>query len=242
MAKESLCKQHYIELFEESQKILTESFSEDNEKRMNISHSCIHDYEIYLKTLKERPEIAVYEAALCEYQFSLLALAAGYYRHAYSGLRYMLEMTLAGVSFSANEYHLRQWMNSERDVNWSSINDKGDGVLSKNFFRAFCPELVDEVPHYQALAASAYRELSEYVHGNVNTHEYLPSNFVYNEEVFNQWHVKAKSVRIILLFALTGRYFRHISDKEDSNLTELLLSEFSHIEGVRILLGAPAKD
>jgi hypothetical protein len=52
--------------------------------------------------------------------------------------------------------------------------DGDGGVISARFASAFFPELKEVVPLYREIARSAYRELSEFVHGNHQTWELTP--------------------------------------------------------------------
>jgi hypothetical protein len=134
-----------------------------------------------------RPEVPVLQAALREYQFSLLALSFGHYRAAFAALRLSLEMAFATVQWSTNERELREWQRGQRDSNWAALCDVENGILSKPFVRLFSEGLANEAAQYRASAAAVYRECSEYVHGNAHTHRALPEKLVFDENSFDSW-------------------------------------------------------
>ena len=235
------CKTHYQQLHRDCDAVLNESFAGSRAASMSKSHAFIADLALWIKELHARPEAPALQSALREYQFSLLALTMGQYRAAFSALRLSLELTFATVQWSTNERELREWKAGTRDIVWAALADNENGILSKQFVRLFSEGLADEAPGYRATAATVYRECSEYVHGNANTHSALPQRIEFDAASFSGWHAKASSVRLTSSFALAARYLTDFDVDARSRLEAMILDHLGHSAGIRALLGAPAE-
>jgi hypothetical protein len=234
-------KTHYTQLHAKCAEVLTESFEGPRAAAMAKSHAFIADLALWIGETSSRPEAPVLQAALREYQFSLLALSFGQYRAAFSALRLSLELCFAAVQWSANERELREWKRGQRDTNWGSLVDSDNGILSKQFVRLFCEGLADEAAPYRASAGAVYRECSEYVHGNADTHRALPQQVSFDASAFDAWQQKASVVRLTTSFALTARYLADLDAAARTRLEGMILDHLGHSAGVRALLGAPVE-
>lgn len=188
------------------------------------SHNYLLDYDAIKMAIADRPEVAVLDSAVKEYQFALFALVSGQYRHAFGGLRLFFELMLATVHFSAHEIDYRMWAKDSKDINWSSLRDSQNGVFSTNFIRAFNPGFSDYAKEYLAIAEAVYRECSEFVHGNAGTHAMLPSDITFKNEVFSSWHDKANTMRLAVIFAFSARYLNYVN-KEATDRMEPVISD-----------------
>ena len=235
------CADYYRELYDACGEVLTASFEADTAGLHAGSHSFISDLEHWHALLKDRPESFLLRAALSEYQFGLLAVIQGQYRQAFMALRLSFELLLGMTYLSANELQLRQWLRGERDLVWNALIDVESGVLSKQFIRAFYEDLVEEAPHYRTMGQEVYRECSEYVHGNSLTHASLDGRVVFQHTVFEAWHAKAKTIRLVASFALCGRYVFLTDAAGRSKLESVLIDNLGHISAVRLILGAPVE-
>src|SRR5215813_9292951 len=124
------CKDHYEKLHASSGAVLAESFTGSFAEAMAKSHAFIDDLALWIGELGTRPEVSVFQSALREYQFALLALSVGHYRAAFAALRLTLELSFAAVRWSTNERELREWRRGQRDGNWAELSDKENGILS----------------------------------------------------------------------------------------------------------------
>ena len=192
------CEDYYRQLHASCGVVLSASFQADDKGQHAVAHQWISDLLRWHDVLAHRPESGLILASLAEYQFALLALVLGQYRQAFMSLRLSLELLLGGVYYSANELHLRLWMNGQKDLVWSALISLDDGVFSKTFVGAFCEDLVDCARQYGAIAGGVYRECSEYVHGNAQTHSEQSGKVMFQDEAFQTWHSKAKSVRLLM--------------------------------------------
>jgi hypothetical protein len=233
----TVCNNHYEQLHKASAAVLVASFADSQAATMAKSHAFIDDFAQWLEELSNRPEVPVFQAALREYQFALLALSIGHYRAAFVSLRLTLELCLAAIQWSANERELREWLKGQRDSNWATIIDNENGIFSKQFIRLFFEGLADEASGYRASAVAVYRECSEYVHGNAHTHQTLPEQIVFDSTSFDAWQQKASAVRLIITFALAARYIFDFDQNSRSRLEPMLMDYLGHSVGIRALLG-----
>lgn len=236
------CNNHYEQLHQASSVVLDASFVDPYAAEMAKSHAFIDDFALWIEVLSNRPEKPVFQAALREYQFALLALSVGHYRAAFIALRLALELALAAIQWSANERELREWLKGQRDSNWATLVDNENGIFSKQFIRLFFEGLANEAPSYRASAIAVYRECSEYVHGNAHTHETLPEQIVFNGPSFDAWQQKASTVRLIITFTLAARYLVDLDRATRSRLENMLIDYLGHSVGIRVLLGVPIEE
>ena len=232
---------YFRELQKKSDEILATSLEDANAGLMASSRQFCVELAAWHQVTGIRRESELLRIAGLEYDFALLALAQGHYRHAFKGLRLVLELCLQAVSLSANELCLREWLDNRRDTVWSVIVDEQTGVFSKQFAQAFFPELASHVQHYRGLATSIYRECSECVHGNIPKHVLLPTSLAFDKDVFFLWHSKAAVVARIVHFGLCLRYLADLSDAEVSSLEPSLSDRLGHVAEIRSRLGGPTK-
>jgi len=232
---------YFNQLHEKCGQILIASTQNANSALVAESLQFATELECWNKILEHRSEAKLLKVATLEYQFALLALSQGHYRHSFKSLRLVLELTLQAVQLSANEIFLREWLDNRIDTNWSSLVDEDNGVFSKRFSNAFFPEITDHVQHHRGLSISIYRECSECVHGNTPKHIPLPLSLEFNQDVFNLWHSKAEVVALILHFALSLRYLTSLTESEIAMLEPFLADRLGHLHEIRGLLGGPTK-
>lgn len=237
MGAASNCKEYYRRLHSSCGEILTQSFAADTQGVHSASHSFVLDFETWLDALSTRPELNLLRAALHEYQLSLLSVVQGQYRQAFMGLRFFMELALGAILFSSDELELRLWMRGERDIVWASLLDQDAGLFSQRFVRVFNDSLVDEALHYRGMAGQLYRDCSEFVHGNVQTHAFLPTALEFDEDVFFEWHGKAQTARLVVSFALCTRYLGDLDETSRNALEPIVSDELGHIEAVRAFFG-----
>lgn len=233
---------HYCDLQQHSEAVLREML-EDTEAlaALTTSHNCLLDYCQLKSAIASRPEVEVLNAAVKEYQFALFSLTTGQYRHAFGGLRLFFELMLVTFQFSAHEIDYRMWVKGAKDLNWNAIKDAQMGVFSTNFINAFNPEFSGYSRQYSAIAETVYRECSEFVHGNANTHISLPVNISFNKEVFLSWHQKAESMSMVIAFVFAVRYLRYIAIEELQRIEPVILELIGHIPAVQAIFSEPSR-
>lgn len=236
----SMLQSHYHKLHSQCSAVMATSIGGANEAKVARSHQFVQEIETWVSTLGSRRENTLLRVAAYEYQFALLALAQGHYRHAFKGLRLVLELTLQSVHLSAHELELREWLQNKKETVWASVVDDNDGVFSLRFVRCFFPALEPHVASHCALARQVYRECSECVHGNVPKFVPLPESLVFSQSAFDLWCAKANVVALIFHFVLVMRYLQEISQGQRQKLEVALLARVGHVKEIRVALGGPA--
>lgn len=234
-------KTKHEEYYEELKRQTTYCLRSSLKKDFNALHAEIHhiilDYEEWLKVIDGRPETSLFRFAIQELQSSLVAVFLSQYRHAFMSLRLFLELGMATAFYSSNEFLLRLWYSGKTDINWNQLINQENGVFSKQFANAFTPVLSESTPHYFAIAEKVYRECSEYVHGNYQTYNSLPGTLLFNEGTFHDWFEKAKTVNLVITFALTTRYLGTIDKSHILKIEPIILDELGNLENVRLMIG-----
>lgn len=229
----SACYKHYVQLHRNTGEVLKTSLAGELGFMHSKRHASLADFELWADVLRARPEAQVLRTAVREYQFALLALVQGFYRHAFMALRLFLELSVQAVNLSASELQLRLWLSGTRDLNWNEMTAEDKGIFSVDFVRAFCPELADEARHHRSLALKLYRECSEYVHGNPDSQATLPNTMEFSEDVFRAWHLKSESAHLVIHFILAMRYLSSLTTEERNRLENVLIGELGNVKGVR---------
>ena len=200
-------KSHYRRLHDQCGEVISVTF--DHGSRLQAAaHSYIDDFDLWIDVLDNRTERPVLERAMREYQFGLLAVAQGTYRHAFMALRLSLELTLNGIYLSAYEKDLRGWLLGERETGIRSILNRDDGLFSLPFARVFNSALEDSLAHYRSLADDVYSECSDYAHGKLTTERRLPESIEFSADVFERWHDRGRHCEISLLLRSLSKVFK----------------------------------
>lgn len=225
---------HYSDLLEHSKQVLVTMLADEKSaEALTVSHNHLLDYDALKAAISSRPEVDALNAATIEYQFALLALAMGQYRHAFGGLRLFFELMLSVIQFSAHEIDYRMWANDHKDINWNSLKDPQTGIFSKKFIGAFNPAFSEYANQYAAIAETVYRECSEFVHGNAHTHVTLPNNISFDRDVYLSWHQKAESMKLVIVFSFAARYLNHIDDHSLHALEPVLTDAIGHLSVIQ---------
>ena len=213
----------YFGLFHsQCEAVFKQSLADPHLSAIAKSHKFAEELNLWGSLLAARREAELVQVAMHEYEYSLLALAQGHYRHAFKSLRLVLELSLQAVYLSANELVLREWLSNRVDTSWSEIIDKKEGVFSERFAVGFLPSFKDHVAHYAGMAVLLYRECSECVHGNVPQHIPLPPSILFHPKTFNLWHSKADILRLVVHSTLALRYFGDLPPADQKQVAPCL--------------------
>jgi len=227
------CHEHYLEIISHCKDIVNRSFTEGRNEIHAQNHNFLNDLHEWLEVLKDRPEFELYEMAFKEYSQGLINISQGFYRQAYNSLRFFIEHSLAAIYFSFRELELRLWMCGQQDIYWSTITDENNGIYSKNYFTAFSPPLLDESSLFLQLAKKLYRECSEYTHGNYVTAKILPSTLEFSDSSFRDWHEKAETASMLVVFSLYSRYFNILRSDAKARLETSIMEHIGHVSFIR---------
>jgi hypothetical protein len=231
-------RDYYQNLFNSSNQVINESLHKEDE--LAKIHEFVDDLLKWLRILQPRPEANVLEHVAAELQLSAFSLVSGLYRQAFTSLRLSLELSLGVVFFSANRLELAEWMGGNYDLVWSQLNHSENGVFSKRYAKAFFPQLSNDVENYQIIASTVYRELSEFVHGNIGTWNLSQQKYIsFNQELFNQYMDRFSRVSKVMCFALCLRFLKDIDRLALESLETHLVEKMGYISEIRKLIGGP---
>jgi len=204
--------------------------------KLAASYVFVTELEAWRTVLKDRPEVWLFDTAHSEYLIGMLNAAQGQYRNAFKCLRLVLELHLQGVLLSTDLLELKEWLANSRDTTWASIVG-ADGVFGPRICKAFFPELAPHLDAVQSEAKTAYRSLSECIHGNVPVAIPLPEAIGFDQKSLDLWLGKASEVRRIVHFALTLRYLRDFGPEELRPLADIVPDVLGEIADVRKVFG-----
>lgn len=224
---------NYNLLFDQSKGAFDTMLDRFGPQPLVTAHNYLLDYDKLMVAINDRPEVAVLNVAVKEYQFALYALCSGQYRYAFGGLRLFFELMLSVVQFSAHEIDYHLWSKNKKDINWTALKNQENGIFSTNFIRAFNPDLAGSGKQYSAIAESVYRECSEFVHGNALTHQNLPNDISFHEEAFSEWHAKSSIMRLAIIFAFSSRYLNHIEPQKMLIIEPVIMDVLGHLQPIQ---------
>lgn len=199
----------------------------------------ISDLGACASILNARPEKEVFDLAIREYEYALIAACHGSYRQSFSALRLSFELWLAAVFFSASEKDLRSWRARKQDIVWAKLINDENGVLSKSFVSLFCTSLEGNTQSFRVMSERFYRECSEYVHGNHHTHLLLPAELTYDQPTFRDWCAKAETMKLICLFCFAYRYADRLPTSGLASIGSPIGDVLGHIPEIRHMGSQP---
>lgn len=220
--------------------ILEQSIAGENGQKVARSHEFFRELELWCGALSHRGEVELIRTAAHEFQYGLLALCQGNYRHAFKALRLVLELIMQSTHLSAHELELREWLENRKDTIWGVLTDAENGVLSPRFAHAFFPEVEIHVAYHRVMAQQIYRECSESVHGNMPKYIPLPDTLEFSQESFDLWHAKTDVVALVAHFVLCLRNLPVLVEKVTNPLESVLIDRVAHIQEIRVKLGGAA--
>jgi hypothetical protein len=221
-------------------KTIEASLSAENVAKMNQSCALGEDLSKWCSILSDKPESFLYAKAEQEYLTAMLNLAQGQYRNAFKCLRLVLELCIQGAYLSANLVELYEWLNNISDTNWGKLTSAETSPLGTRFCKAFFTEISSHANNFRTMAGTIYRELSETIHGNVPNNIPLPDSFEFDDQIFDLWHDKAETVRLIVAFCFCSRYLKESSPENLSVIETIVVGQLDHIEQIRIVMGGPS--
>ncbi len=202
-------------------------------KQLIEIHAFIQDLDPWLSVLDARLELDPLKTAMREFHAAVLMATQALYRPAYMALRLFLELSLGTIYFSTLDFELRRWAAGERDVIWSEITHKSQGLLSPAFARVYAPPLKDTQSHFYEIAIRTYRECSQFVHGNPEPTSLLPTDIIFSESTFSSFFDSARSAARTVLYALILRYFSDLDDIQVEKIKPVVVDQFGDISAIR---------
>lgn len=205
-------------------------------QELNEATQRIDDLTNFVKCRSQRAENKVFELAIRELNQSFLAALNSHYRQSFSGQRLSLELWFAGIQFSMNELAFRKWKMDKQDIVWSSLINSSDGILSVEVARVYWAVAEKRVPTYRNLAEKVYRECSQFVHGNNETHHYLPQTFGYSRKVLQAWKSNLDTITLLFSYTFLLRFNEELTNLDYEKLAQPITDILGHLSEARELL------
>ena len=196
----------------------------------------------WMSVISPNQEKHMIDHSLEQIEFSCLSLLSGMYRQSFSSLRLALELLFGAVYFSAYKLEYMEWRNGSGDLNWQTVNNKDNGVLSKRFSDAFFPDLSTYIEAQHDAAKSVYRELSEFVHGNYSTWNREKPILAIDEDLIEEYKHKFESISSISHFLLSMRYLKEVQVEDLHKIETHVMDELQHIAEIRLVFGGAVEE
>lgn len=227
--------EYYQDLNSQTQKILKETIADSSSfgKVYHLS-SCIYEFSQNIQDGRERELLETVSSQLIA---SSLNLGLGLYRQAFATLRLSLEMGLSVSYFSVHKLDHLEWENGKKDIKWSELTSKENGVFSKRFCLVFFPELEEYLESFLSESLETYRALSEFVHGNYQTWKESGIIIKKNDSLIESYFQKLSKVSEVILFSLCCRYLKSFSSNQYDEV-DFLIQELNYVIPIRELLNA----
>lgn len=229
-------QEYYQEVLVQAKKVMNHSLKQE---KLAQANSFIEDVIDWRKVLKYKEESMILESIAHELQFALFSLACGLYRQSFMSLRRVLESSCAMVFFSAYELDFREWQKGNRDISWSELSNDQNGIFSKRWSEAFFPELEKYRQTYRSKSIEAYRNLSEYVHGNPKTWLNNDPNLSFDIEGFKYWMNIFEDIKEIIIFIICLRFMKKMEHEERDEIKDSVIENMGHIPEIRECFGLP---
>jgi hypothetical protein len=188
------------------------------------------NYAIWTGELQNRPELAALNAAADELDSGLHNLAAGQYREAYGNLRLNLELSMATVHFSIDEFALRRWLKGKDHIVWSDmLSEKTPEkhLFTSDFVGAFNDEMGDRWAQFKTLANTVHRELSTHVHGAAATQR-ASREPAFQQDKALDWFEKCENGHLAWQYIALARY-SDLLRKKETKLPDEFIGMLEHL-------------
>ena len=227
-------EKYYADLHAREEAVQAALFKDADAKgRLIRAHSLYNDFATIVAEFSGHFEKRGFEQAKLELQRGLYCLTTGDYRTAFFALRLALELSLSSLAYSTDLILLKRWLNGEGDTNWAGLLDAETGVFSHTYVKTLFRPGWDFAADHRELARKVYRELSEYVHGAVPTHDALDEMMTFQPLVDNAWHDKYYTVFLIISYVAFVRYATDATPDARNKVEDIYMREFGHLAPIR---------
>ncbi|MEW5056090.1 MAG: hypothetical protein AB1Y25_00520 [Cycloclasticus sp.] len=228
-------KEYFLGINNTVGKIIKTSFESGGDAKLTDLFQFIDDLTKWESILSKTVDTTILISATKEFELGFQAVLSGQYRYAFIAQRYFVEQMARFIYLSTNELHLRHWKLGMRDVSWGSLIDNENGVFSKVFIRAFCPDVEEEGIRLTSLSSALYRESSEFVHGNFEKVNAMPDQIEYQSEMLEKWLEYMETGKLIALFLLFMRFSKDLNSADISEIESMAQDELCGIDGFSYL-------
>lgn len=228
-------KDYFLNINIKISEIIEASFQSGNAGKLNDLFQFIDELSAWEKILNKSTDTTLLISAIKEFELGFQAVLSGQYRYAFMAQRYFVEQMARFIYLSTNELHLRHWKLGMRDVSWTSLVDKENGIFSKAFIRAFYPDVEGDGAQFITLSSKLYRESSEFVHGNFENINIMSDQIVFQSNMLQRWLEYMETGRLIASFLLFMRFSKDLDASDLSQIESMAQDELCGIEGFSCL-------
>lgn len=222
------------------QKNITFLTSLENKSLLGFSHDLIVNIDDWYKITQEHSSIKLLKNAIEQIDISCLHILDGLYRSGFTALRLSLEMVTGAIYFSANNLEFEEWLKGGYDLNWSTILDEENGILSTRFANAYYPALASIRGNYFTRTKKLYRELSEMVHGNNSTWNFDNPEIIIDQNRINQYMKILDEFSKIMNFQMCLRFLNNLTEDKIVIIESHLIDSIGTEEIIRTKIGGTA--
>ncbi|NIG56963.1 hypothetical protein [Chitinophaga sp. Cy-1792] len=208
----------------------------ENEETINLGINTSMSLQTWLGVIPDEPYKILLSNSIQALELSLLSQGYCLYRNSFSALRLSMEMLFGGIYFSTNLIDFIEWTKSSKDLNWSTINDYNNGILSHRFYKAFFPEIKSDCESYYTRAKDLYRDLSEYVHGNHHTWITDSKALKVEKREVDLFKRCLSSYKEIAIFSLCLRYIKGLNKENLEKIEPIIMENLNHIVSIHSYL------
>lgn len=180
--------------------------------------------------------------ALEELDISCIHLLFGFHRSSFKSLRLALEMICGALYYSAFNLEYTEWEQGSKDLVWSNIVCRDNGIFSPRFSNAYFKELNNELIGFQDITKNLYRELSEMVHGNNSTWNSENPKIELKPDLKKKYQAYIEIMSKILNFGFSLKYLKKFNDGEKEQIETYISASIGHINNIRKELGGPTDE
>lgn len=158
---------------------------------------------------------------------SIILCSQGYYKDAIIVLRQFLEHILFAILLSSNDYQYRLWKAGKSDMSWVAVVDGQKGVFGKDFIRVYGKGISEErSAELITVAKNAYRECSEFVHGNYVKLISLSNGLEYDANMVDKYLEFFLNIQYLVCMGLFIRYKEIFDEIEVLKQLEPMLMDY----------------
>lgn len=223
----------YLTINNEFSNVIRNSLEQDtnSQKHAKIAHF-YEDYENWIKLCDGENESLIYREANSEYRTMLLFMCMGLYKNAYMSLRGYFELTMFGIQISTCDLDYRLWKNGKKDVHWSEITNKDNGLFSKKYIEAYNEPLIDAKDTMLEEAICEYRTCSEYIHSGYHVAS-SDMKISFEQDVFDNICEDVKRINRIVTYSFCIRYGELIKKQQlQSTFVEGILEQLPDVQAI----------
>lgn len=201
----------------------------ENEQNLNSGMLIISNLNNWVKVIPDERYKYLINNSIQSLELSLVSQTYCFYRNAFASLRLSLEMLFGCVYFSTSLLEYIEWEKSSRDLNWSTINNLDNGILSHRFANAFFPDLGNERCKYFTRVNELYRDLSEFVHGNHHTWKLNADAIRVDKSEIVRYGKNLNEFNEIVNYVLCIRFIKKLKKQELELIEPIIIGSLSHI-------------